>query len=323
MVTLIDFIYILIASGAYSLYLITVKRMPSPMRLIGLFWIYTLTYLGHVALYLYRTLAEAKNPYAVEILIREFTFYNAPLYLVLGICFTWSVVIFNNLLKQYDITLVVPFAHISILLTQLGYLLLGDPSNPIEFLGVTIITLGALLTGVKSLGHPIQALKSIPKPLFRGVLTYSILQTIVAIITFFITQDTRANEFIINQLKYFFPFTQHLSLFKTHLGAYFFIVTMFLFYLTHHRQTPQKIVNTLKSYWPVIFVACGLYALTNYADNLAYLLIPDQTVLAGLSKINTPLLLLFGHMLLHEKITPPRIVGSLIVLLGGIVIAFS
>lgn len=323
MVTYLDLLYIIVAGTAYALYQVTMKHMKSSIRLIAFFWIYVLAYAGHLVIYFFRKFILEHNVNAIEILIREFTFYNSPLYLLLGICFTWSLVIYFQLFKRYDLTLIVPFAQIGLLFTYLGYYLLGDPTNPVEFTGVAIICLGAFITGMPTLVNPRKAIRAIPKPLIYGILKKSILSTIAAMSIFFITQQTAINKLVMQEIKHIFPFSFHYSIFQADLGAYFFIVMTLLFYLTHHRQYKGRLLKTLRKHWVAITVACGLYMLSMYAHHFAYLLTPDQTVLAGLTKINVPIILFFGHRILHEKVTPPRIIGCLIVLLGAVVIAYS
>ena len=322
-ITYVDIIYILVSILSFVWYKVFLKKFSNQTGLvmIGLFWINFLAYIFYVLIYLARKFILEHDIMAVEELLHEFTFYNAPLYLITGLSFVGSTIIYARLIQKYEISRVIPFANLSLILTEIGYIILGDQFNSTEFLGITVISLGSLITGLNSLSvtHFIRNLKKIPKDFLWGIAAESILKSITAICTFFLTQRTQVSERVMSSLRHIFPFEFH-NPFYTNLGVRFFIMLSFFFYIHRHTEYTGKIIPTLHKYWYVLLILSILFLISAYAHNIAYALTPDKTIIAALSKLNAPFILCFAYMILKEKITIPKAIGTALITIGGLII---
>jgi len=316
-----DIIYISISIITFSLYNTFIKKTPGDKRLIVLFWMHIFAYISYIIFYFYKHIILMHDKNAIEHLIHEYTIINSPLYFLLGLCFVGTLIIYQNLLRHYPLSKVIPFAQISVLFTYIGQVFLGDVFDWSEFIGILIITFGAILTVCDTISftHPLKPFKNIPPRLIKGVIGEAFLKASASVITFFLTQDTAINETIMNSLLHVFPFASY-NPFEANLGARFFMIAILYYYLTHTNIFKNEIVRTLKENTFFIIATSIIYLISVYDYQLAYLLTPDKNILAALTKLNIPILMLFASILLKEKITVPKIVGAAIVILGGLIV---
>ena len=143
----------------YSLYMVAL--VPAKNRMLTLFWINTLSYLGYVGFYFVRKLHFEHDVRALEQLLFTFTLSNVPLYIIMACCFVSSIVLLNYLMDRFEISLITPVTEVSILFTTLGYLALGNPFSWKVIISVTIIFIGAIISGMEtlSLSNPFKDLK--------------------------------------------------------------------------------------------------------------------------------------------------------------------
>ncbi len=323
MVAYADIILILISAFTFGLYSIFIKKISLEKLLIILFWVHTITYLGFFSVYLFRKFFLEHDVYAIEQLIHEFTIINAPLYILMGLSFLGSFIILNKLIVQYDVSKVLAFAQISILFTVIGYIILGDPFSWSSLIGAFIVSIGAVVSAFDTFHFPniLKPLFEIPKKLWIGILCEALLLSLAAFITFILTQKTAVDQFVMDSLKHVFPFSFH-NPFYFNLGARFFIMAIFLIYLYKVKKHGKLIITTLKeNLWSILLISFA-YFVSAYTYQDAYRLTTDKNVLAALSKLSIPIVLALSTLMLGEKLTAPKIVGSLLIILGGLVVLF-
>lgn len=314
----LDVTYIIISAFTFALYSILVKKIPPKDMLICLFWVHTITYLGFLSIYLFRKFALAHDVFAIEQLIHEYTFYNAPLYILIGITFLGSLLLYHKLIAEYPVSQVLPFAQISLLFIMTGYLLLGDPFSLSAFIGVLIVCFGSIISAIESFHWPnvFEPIRKLPRGLVIGILCEAVLITVNALITFFVTQKTPIDEYVMGSLKHIFPFSFY-NPFYFNLGARFFIMITFLIYLFQSNKYQGRIIKTLRENFMNILLIGVIYLTSAYTYQDAYFLTKDLNVLAALSKLSIPIVLLLSVLLLDEKLTLQKIIGSVLIVGGG------
>ena len=64
------------------------------------------------------------------------------------------------------------------------------------------------------------------------------------------------------------------------------------------------------------------YFIFSYTYYYSYMNISNANILEALNKLTIPAILVLGNLMLAEKITAPRVVGSIVIFVGGMVILF-
>lgn len=317
-----DIIYLSLSIITFALYVVLLKKTPSDRYLITLFWVQACAYSMYIFVYLFRKIILQHDVSAIEKLLHAYTFTNAPLYALYAVCFLWSIVIFRDLLVQFDVSLIVPFSQVSLLMTYLGITFLGDPFSWLEFAGIIVICVGAIVTATShfDVRSPERLLTTLPPALVKGVAKEAILKACTLIIIYLITTSTSTNETIITSLGHVFPFAQYES-FYANLGTRFFITAIFYWMLRRQDRYKNSIFSTLTTYWREIVGLSLIYFVSTMTYQFAFYLTEDKGMLAALTKLNVPVLLFFASVILKETMTSEKIIGSLIVVCGiGIVL---
>ena len=320
-VSFYDLVLIFISLTSFSIYSILIKKHQHKMVLM--FWANLITYLGFLCAFFIKKLFLPDHNIVVAIkeLIFKFTYTNMPLYFLMGIIFVASLIVLQKLFENYDISVVMSLTQISVLLTAIGYLILGDPLYLPSLIGIAIICLGSLISAFKSIfKHSIaHNIRNIPKKLLSGAFIESLLLTGAALITYQCTQQTNITEWIMSSLKHIhsIPFS-HLNPFFFNIGVRFFITVTFLIYLYLYEKKGHMILNMMKNE-PLKIISAGLvYFTACYTYQMAYLLTSNKNFLAVTMKLGIPVTLLFGLLFLNEKITPPKAIGTVLILFGGL-----
>lgn len=307
---------------AYSIYMVALK--PVKNRILTLFWINFIAYLGYIALYFVRKLHFEHDVRALEQLLFTFTLSNVPLYILMACLFVGAFVLLSYLMDHFEISLITPVTEISILFTTIGYLLLGNPFSWIVILSVSIIFIGAIISGMQtfSLANPFKDLKRIPQALIFGGSLQAFFESGAMLITFLCTHQTATNKAIFNFLTIAFkniydvPFSFHQP-FYYNVGVRFFIFTIFLLYLLIHKKYRMEIITHPFENARTTLIISGIFLISIISYQQAYQNIPDKNVLVALRKLTIPTILLISYYGLNEQITRPKVIGCIIIVLGG------
>lgn len=323
--TTVHLLAMLLSALTFALYSIIIKGSFAH-RLVALFWIQVTTYLGFIGTYLVKKHILAHSVHDVEALIFEFTFTNAPLYVAMALMFVGAQLIFNRLLNQFDISLVAPLTQMSLLFTTIGLLFLGDPLSVVTILSVAVVFVGALLTSFPSfsVSAPFGPLKIIPRSLFKQAILEAALTAGAALVTFQCTQKTVMTESVqlwiktITRHVYSFPFS-FFNPFHYNLGVRFFIVSIFLGYLLSHADYRKYLFGIFFRHPKALLAAGCSYFVSEYFFQYAYYIFADKKAVTALGKLSIPFILLFSVLFLKEKLTVPKIVGTSLIIGGGLI----
>lgn len=307
---------LLISVITLALYTVLLKLYSPKNILVYLFWTHFFTYIGFLCLYLYRKVILSHDMFALEELLHYYSFFNAPLYILLSVCVLASFFVYNKFVTQFDLFQAMALAQLSLFLTALGYLFMGDPFLLNAFVGVIIITYGALVCGMPTFSlNPITLIRSQNWEIIKNVILYGLLTTVTNLITFFLTQETSFNKSLMTSLKHVFPFSFYHP-FYFNIGTRLFITLTFFAYL-HHKNYSSQLYAALVTQKKQLAITSSLYFISLFTYQRAYDLIPDKNMFSALYKLFIPCLLVLSVVVLQEKITPPKVIGSLIILVGG------
>ncbi|MBT3455832.1 EamA family transporter [bacterium] len=319
---------IVVTVVTFALYNIFIKQYSK--RLILLFWVEIITYLGFTSIYLFQKVILEKDMTPFEELIYDFTYTNAPFYLLLAICFVGSLLLLDYLLKEFEISLIAPLSQISLLFIAVGNIVLGDPFSPIVMACVFIVFLGALVSSLNkiTLPNPFAEFKNISPKLAIGVLQYSSLLTAIAMIAYQVTQITEQTKLIkewatsIFKPLHAFPFHFYHP-FYFNIGIRFFIMICFIFsfYVIEKRKFSEPFVALKEDFWFILKTGLTFFV-SVYTYFYAYMNVADKNILGAMNKLAIPTILIFGYYLLNEKIKLPKVLGSALIVGGSLLVLF-
>ena len=306
---------------SYSLYSIAIK--PFKERMILLFWINMFTYVGFLGAYYIEKPIMPEHPGFK--LFEEYLFAvstsNIPLYALLGMAFVASLVVLDNLYQRFDVSLVMPMAQMSLLFTAIGYICLGDPITWKPIVGIMIVFTGAIITSFPKLSmrDPLGPLRKIPMVLLAWGIVESLLLAAQQMITFTCTQKTGITDWLMQTLKHIsaLPFSSF-NPFLYNVGSRLFIAIVFLLYLNIHKRYRGKIFSVLNKNKLYVFGVSAIYFASAFSYQLAFRYTTDKKVLSALNRTYIPVILIMSFFLLKEKIKAPKIVGSTLIVLGGL-----
>ena len=319
MLPYLDIVYILISIITFALYSILITKVKVEDTFVFLFWIYTVNHLGFLGIYLFRKFILLHEVFAIEELIRQFTFYNSPLYVLMGLSFLATFLIYAKLISKYQVSIVLPFIQISLLFIVIGYIFLGDPFSWYSLIGALIVCLGAIISpmehmpGINIFYH----LNKLPRDLVAGVLIEAFLIALRAFITFLLIQETPIDKYVMDSLKHVFPFS-FVDPFSFNLGARFFIMITFLGYI-YIKGKSKNLGKILRDHSQSIVLIGIIYLISCYTYQDAYRLTQDKDVLAALSKLSIPMVLATSVLFLEEELNMQKVLGSILIVSGGLI----
>jgi drug/metabolite transporter (DMT)-like permease len=320
---LIAVAYAVVSGLFYSLYTINIKKAHN--RMILFFWVNVITYLCYLVLFFIKDSILLQDRHPIEHLIHEFTLTNSPFYLLMAFFWVGSLVVLNYLLTHYEVSKVTPALHIGILITTCGYMLLGKYFSWGEIAGIITIFTGAYISTYEEFSWKnfYTPIKNFAPLLIVAALLETFLVSGSQWITFICTQKTAITEEIqkwahhISHHIHGLPFGFH-NPFYYNVGVRFFIVVVFISYILLFTDDRKKIVSVLRNqFGHILFVSfCfAAFILTYYS---AFFLFQDKDMLSAISKLGIPATLVAGHFFLSEKITQPKVVGTSLILVGGV-----
>ncbi len=308
------------------LYNILLKKVPE--KLILLFWVNLLSYLRFIVIYVFRTSLLNHDLHAFRELIFNYILDDFPLYVIIAVSFLGSMIISEKLLDGYDLSLVIPISQLGILFAGAGYVALGDPFKWSLIFGVLILCLGVVIisfsTTISSPGETILSrLKKIQKQLLFLVLVQSILFTISSIVSYLGTKETTRTDMIMNGFKHLHigPIAFH-GAFYFNLGQQMFGVVIFMTYILARRQYRQKILSPIRNSIKSLSMVVIAYLVAEYAYFTAFMLTTDTTILLVLDNLSIPITIVFSFVMLKEHVSMTKIIGSSLIILGGLIAAF-
>ena len=252
---------------------------------------------------------------------------NFILYSIESISLLGITIIFSLLLEQYPLSKVMLVLQLGVPLGSLGYYFVGNVTTPIQFSGIVIITLGALISGFKQFEFPniFKPLLSIPLSLFGLGIIRSLIKVIAKIVVFIASQQTKTTLTIHHFINDFSEFTGGImqanfeSAIEFTVGCSPFLIFVFFIYLLQKEQfsVPQMIQKSKQDFLPILL---GGFFLAFYTGLYYYVFqtIPHKSVLSALNKFKIPFTVIIASFILNEKINLPKKVAATLIVAGGL-----
>lgn len=310
-----------------SIFYLLLNKAPKNTMIIY-FWLHVLSYIGFSFLFFFKEKFIHFDTTALKQLIFDTSYYNMPLYLLSGACVVGTYAIFDLLMKSYSISLILALSQISLILTTVGYILLGDKITIISSIGIIIIFIGSILSGCKSfsLANPLESFKEIDKKLFVWSIIKAILFSATILITYvcisFYNETTKA---ILHTLTKHLRFIPCMPIAPIHfnIGAQFATFILMFLFIIYHLKASKTIIPTLKNNYRLIFALAFLYVLETYFYYEAYDLIENKNLITAISQLYLPLTFIGSVVLYKEKSSSAEWIGMGIIIIGTIITVFG
>ena len=235
---------ILFSIVTLSLYNVLLKRFPQ--KLILLFWVSLLSYVGFVAIYLLQSIIIQHDHTAIHELIFSYTLEDIPLYIIIACSFVGSMIISEKLLDGYDLSLVIPLSQFGLLGASVGYIVLGDPFEWSLVVGIAILCLGTAILSLSVTGQSLSlsmfsGLKNIPRTLWVLVALQAVCSPFPLWSVTREPSSTAETEMIMNSVKrlHLGPIAFH-GAFYFNIGQQLYSVLIFLAYLLSQKPLSHK-----------------------------------------------------------------------------------
>jgi uncharacterized membrane protein len=307
-----------------NVYSVTVKRIPD--KLVLFFWTNVFTYLGFLVVYFFRA-SRAGGGHALQDLVFRYTLAEAPLYLLYAAGFVGTMLVFQQLLDGYDLSLVMPLSQLSILFVTLGYVVLGVQPAWQEVVGLLILSPGVVVVSLPadalaSTAALLARLRAVPWRLWGLTVVLASLTTLTAVASYLGTRKTVETEALAGALEgalhlhVFFLDPFHFAL-----GAQFFSILAFLGFMLARARDRATLLPAVRQGGMTYVVVALLSLLANLAFQEAFALAPDPTVLLVIDKMSIPLVLALSAVILNERLTSTKVTGSGLIVGGGLLAA--
>lgn len=309
-----------------ALYYITLKKHPKQMLHL-LFWSEFFSYLAFSTFFF----VSNKSSYLfnfkhLEIFMYDFTYSNFPLYLMSGAATVGSLLILERLSKIVPIATFVAVSKVSILTSTIGYVLLGNTISTSALIGVTIVFLGALISGFPSFSiqHPTKLFKKISTELSPTLLKGAFLNAFFAFLSSMITFICTAKfnpitKDILQEL------TKHLHVIPFHtlnpihfnISTQFAVTILLYCFIRFYRHHTGYVLQFLIDNPRDVAITALCFILSSFSYYYAFGVIIDKTLMSSLYKMYIPLTILLSFLILHKKPNSGQIVGATLIITGA------
>jgi drug/metabolite transporter (DMT)-like permease len=316
---------ILFSIVTLSLYNVLLKRFSQ--KLLLLFWVSFFSYVGFVTIYLFQSLILQHDHHVIHELIFEYTFEDIPLYIIIALSFLGSMIISEKLLEGYDLSLVIPISQFGILLASIGYIALGDPFQWSLVIGIVILCFGTFILSLSATAKRLSLsvfaeFRRIPSNLWLLVALQALCFTVSAVVSYLGTKETVRTDTLMDGLKrlHLGPIAFH-GAFYFNLGQQVYSIIIFLVYILVRKKYRLEIFSPLATSAKYLSLVVLAYIAAEYAYFSAFTITRNTTILLVLDNLSIPITLLFSYFLLKEQLDQLKIVGSSLIVLGGLIAA--
>ena len=316
---------ILFSIVTLSLYNVLLKQFSQ--KLLLLFWVSFFSYIGFVAIYLFQSLILQHDHHAIYELIFAYTFEDIPLYLIIALSFLGSMIISEKLLEGYDLSLVIPISQFGILLASAGYIALGAPFQWSLVIGIVILCCGTFILSLSATAKHLSLsvfaeFLRIPRHLWLLVALQALCFTVSAVVSYLGTKETVRTDTLMDGVKrlHLGPIAFH-GAFYFNLGQQIYSITIFLVYILVRKKYRRGIFSPLAARAKYLCLVVLAYIAAEYAYFSAFTITSNTTILLVLDNLSIPITLSFSYFLLKEQIGEMKIIGSSLIVLGGLIAA--
>ena len=316
-------VFLYMATLFISFYYTLLKKFKHHMMILY-FWLHTLSYFAFAFLFLFQ---RHLVPASIQQLALDTSYHNLPLYIFSALAVVITYILLDKLMKLYPISKILALSQINILFATTGYILLGDRVSTVSILGLSILFIGAMISGLQnfSFSNPLKSLKSYDHKLLKLSTIRAFFASTITIITFLCT--ARYNETTRHILH---TLTKHMHIpFVTIAPLHFNVglqlanfTFMFLF-ITYALKEKNLIISTMKKQYDLILPLAGLYTLHAYYYYYAFDLIEDKNYITAISKMYLPITLMLAYWIFKEKPSNEQVVGMTIIVIGSFITTFG
>ena len=109
------------------------------------------------------------------------------------------------------------------------------------------------------------------------------------------------------------------SAFYFNLGQQFFSVTISTVYILARKKYREELLIPMEKNLKYLLLVVLSYFIATYAYFMAFTMTKDTTILLGLDNLSIPITLLFAFVILKEQLSSTKILGSALIVLGGVI----
>jgi drug/metabolite transporter (DMT)-like permease len=316
---------ILFSIVTLSLYNVLLKQFSQ--KLLLLFWVSFFSYFGFVTIYLFQSFILQHDHHAIHELIFAYTFEDIPLYIIIALSFLGSMIISEKLLEGYDLSLVIPISQFGVLLASAGYIALGDPFQWSLLVGIVILCLGTFILPLSATAKRLSVsmfaeFRRIPSSLWLLVVLQALCFTVSAVVSYLGTKETVRTHTLMDALNrlHLGPIAFHGS-FYFNLGQQVYSIAIFLVYILVRKKYRREIFSPLTTSVKYLLLVVLAYIAAEYAYFSAFTVTSNSTILLVLDNLSIPITLSFSYFLLKEQIDQIKLIGSSLIVLGGLIAA--
>jgi drug/metabolite transporter (DMT)-like permease len=247
--------------------------------------------------------------------------------MIIAFSFLASMIVSEKLLDGYDLSLVIPISQFGILLASAGYIALGDPFQWSLLIGIIILCLGTFILSLSATENEssfniIDELRKIPSKLWLLVGLQALCFTVSAVVSYLGTKETTRTDLIMHGLRrlHLGPIAFH-GAFYFNLGQQLFSVVIFLMYVLVRKHYRTEFFSPLTSSAKYLAIVVLVYIGAEYAYFTAFMITSDTTILLALDNLSIPITLSLSFFLLKEQIDQRKIIGSSLIVIGGLIAA--
>lgn len=314
---------LLISACLTSIFYILLHKAPKN-TVILYFWIHIFAYLGFCLIYLFKDMTIHFDMTHLENIIFDTTYYNFPIYIFSGFCCVGTYIIFDLLIKSFSIPLVVSLSQISIIITTIGYIVLGDKTSIISILGIVTIFLGSIIAGCTSFSfkHPLKIFKSYNLNLLIWSTIKASLYSVTILISYLcLNKHNETTKIILHQL------TKHLRYFPCHLiapihfniGVQFSLFICILLFIIFYQKQSDQIIPTFFNYITLTLILSTLYVLHSYLLLSAYNYIPNQNMITAIMQLSLPITFFGSYIIYQTKNSKEELAGMFMIISGTMI----
>jgi drug/metabolite transporter (DMT)-like permease len=275
--------------------------------------------------YFFRVFVLQHDLRAFSELIFNYTYQNVPLYVLIAFSFLGYMIVSEKLLDGYDLSLIIPISQFGMLLASAGYIALGDPFQWSLLLGLCVLCAGTFIVSLAAIPSSstettLARWKKISKRLWFLTVVQACFFILSAMLTYLGTKKTLRTEMIMQSLRHIHigPISFH-SAFYFNLGQQFFSVTISTAYVLSRKKYREELLAPIIKNSRYLLAAVLAYTIASYAYYIAFMMTKDTTILLGLDNLSIPITLLFAFLILKEKLNSTKILGSALIVLGGVI----
>jgi drug/metabolite transporter (DMT)-like permease len=319
----LDALFILISILMLCIYNVLIKKFPN--KFILFFLVNVFSYLGFLGVYFFRAFVLQHDLSAFHEFIFSYIDQNIPLYMLTAFSFLGSMIVSEKLLDGYDLSLVIPISQFGMLLASAGYIALGDPFKWPLLLGLGFLCAGAFIISLAAIPPSstetmLARWRKIPKKLWLLTMIQAFFFIIAAMITYLGTKETARTEMIMQSLRrlHIGPVSFY-SAFYFNLGSQFFGLVICTIYILVRTKYRDELFIPIVKNSRYLFAAVLAYFIATYTYLMAFMMTKDTTILLSLDNLSIPITLLFAFWILKEELNSTKILGSALIVLGGVI----